>query len=80
MNRQYNNELTQKVLATMGQSPLTSKQLVGSQYTYDGKSIALVSSLLDDGDEIISIPQGGSMLTRREGVPMPADFLTMSGA
>lgn len=52
----------------------------GSQYTHDGLGIALVNSLLDNGDEIISTPQNGCMLTGRDGVPMPEDFLAMPGA
>lgn len=51
-----------------------------SQYTHDGRGIALVNSLLDNGDEIISTPQSGCMLTGRDGVPMPEDFLAMPGA
>lgn len=52
----------------------------GSQYTHDGRGIALVNSLLDHGDEIISTPQRGCILSWRDGVPMPEDFLSLSGA
>ncbi|WP_405424492.1 hypothetical protein [Pantoea stewartii] len=37
--------------------------------------MALVGSQLDNGDEIISTPQGHSWLVRREGVPMCQSFL-----
>ncbi len=53
----------------------------GSQFTSsDGKGIALVSSRLDNGDEIISTPQNSAFLVGRAGVPMPEDFLAMPGA
>ena len=48
----------------------------GSQFTsIDGKGMALVNSLLDNGDEIISTPQNTVVLTVRAGESMPADFL-----
>jgi len=40
---------------------------------------ALVGSLLDNGDEIISIPQNSSVLAGREDVAMPSDFLAATG-
>lgn len=53
----------------------------GSQFSScDGKGIALVNSLLDNGDEIISTPQSSSILVGRVGEPMPEDFLAMPGA
>lgn len=47
----------------------------GSQHTYEDRGIALVGSLLDNGDVIISTPQSSGMLVGREGVPMADDFL-----
>ena len=53
----------------------------GSQFTsYDGKGIALVNSVLDNGDEIISTPQNNAILVGRAGESMPFDFLVMPGA
>lgn len=52
----------------------------GSEYSLEGKGIALVGSLLDNGDEIISTPQDSSVLVVRVGEPMPEDFLAMPGA
>lgn len=53
----------------------------GSQFTScNGKGIALVNSLLDNGDEIIGTPQSSSILVGRVGEPMPEDFLAMPGA
>jgi len=53
----------------------------GSQFTSnDGKGIALVDSLLDNGDEIISTPQKSAILVGRAGESMPSDFLAMPGA
>ncbi|POT55758.1 hypothetical protein C3432_22295 [Citrobacter amalonaticus] len=53
----------------------------GSQFTGgDGKGMALVNSLLDNGDEIISTPQGYAILTDRAGESMPDDFLVMPEA
>lgn len=37
--------------------------------------VALVGSLLSNGDEIINTPQSGSVFVMREGVPMAEDFL-----
>ena len=42
-----------------------------------GASAALVGSMLDNGDEIISTPQSGSRLVFREGDTLPKGFLTM---
>ena len=52
----------------------------GKQNTCDGRGIALVGSLLDNGDEIISTPQSSGVFLIRDGVPMAEDFLVMSGA
>lgn len=61
------------------------------QYTYDiiheigearvmqGASAALVGSMLDNGDEIISTPQSSVKLVFREGREFPEGFLAMSG-
>ncbi|WP_240963528.1 hypothetical protein [Pseudomonas umsongensis] len=37
--------------------------------------VALVGSLLSNGDEIINTPQGGYVFIAREGVSMVEDFL-----
>ncbi len=47
----------------------------GSQHTYEDRGIALVGSLLDNGDVIISTPQSSGILVGHEGVPMADDFL-----
>ncbi|MBC0856774.1 PAAR domain-containing protein [Pantoea stewartii] len=47
----------------------------GEASAIDGTGVALVGSQLDNGDEIISTPQGHSWLVRREGVPMCQSFL-----
>jgi hypothetical protein len=51
----------------------------GSANTFDGRGIALVGSVLDNGDEIISTPQSLGLLVDRAGVAMPEDFLRVSG-
>lgn len=51
----------------------------GSMGMYRGSSFALVGSVLDNGDEIISTPQGHSYLVTREGIDPGADFLTVTG-
>ncbi|WP_312948520.1 PAAR domain-containing protein [Superficieibacter sp.] len=45
-----------------------------------GASAALVGSMLDNGDEIISTPQSISKLAFREGDILPEGFLTMPGS
>ncbi len=45
-----------------------------------GASAALVGSMLDNGDEIISTPQSCSKLVFREGRELPEGFLTVSGS
>ncbi len=47
----------------------------GQVFSIEGEGVALVGSLLDNGDEIISTPQDVSVLTGREGIAMPSDFL-----
>ncbi|EPQ7464804.1 hypothetical protein [Enterobacter kobei] len=47
----------------------------GQSKTYNGCSIAVVGSKLDNGDEIISTPQSGAMCIDREGLPSAKDFL-----
>lgn len=51
----------------------------GSQHSYEGRGIALVGSLLDNGDEIISTPQNIGVIIGREGVPDKDDFLAVPG-
>lgn len=41
----------------------------------NGVSFALVGSVLDNGDEIVSTPQSMAMLVSRDRVPMPDNFL-----
>ena len=50
----------------------------GQLSEWEGKGIALVGSLLDNGDVIISTPDYGSVFTVREGESMPDDFLTIA--
>jgi len=47
--------------------------LTGSGKEY--REVALVGSRLSNGDEIISTRQKSLLLVRRQGVPLPADFL-----
>lgn len=47
----------------------------GKDITRNGCEIALVDSLLSNGDRIISTPQVTGMLVEREGVPMGEMFL-----
>jgi hypothetical protein len=51
----------------------------GSRNRLNGQGVALVGSILDNGDEIISTPQGSSIMIVREGMPMPGDFLATPG-
>ncbi|WP_223549391.1 hypothetical protein [Pseudomonas sp. A-B-19] len=41
----------------------------------DNNDVALVGSVLSNGDEIINTPQGGYVFIAREGVSMGEDFL-----
>lgn len=47
----------------------------GEMYTIEDRGVALVGSLLDNGDEIISTPQSSSEMVGRDGVPVADDFL-----
>lgn len=49
----------------------------GKGRVMEGKSMALVGSMLDNGDEIISTPQGSQMFVFREGDALPDGFLTV---
>lgn len=49
----------------------------GKARIMQGASAALVGSMLDNGDEIISTPQSRSRLVFREGDTLPEGFLTM---
>lgn len=79
-NGQWASVLTEGCIITYPDSS-TAKIIssAGSEYRLEDKGIALVGSLLDNGDEIISTPQDGSVLTGREGVAMPSDFLVAVG-
>jgi uncharacterized Zn-binding protein involved in type VI secretion len=52
----------------------------GKARVMQGASAALVGSMLDNGDEIISTPQSISKLAFREGDTLPEGFLTMPGS
>lgn len=47
----------------------------GKYRVHNGKSMALVGSLLDNGDVIISTPKDGRFLVEYEGTPFGHDFL-----
>ena len=51
----------------------------GKARVMQGASAALVGSMLDNGDEIISTPQSTSRLVFREGDAFPEGFLIMPG-
>lgn len=51
----------------------------GKGRVMQGESMALVGSMLDNGDEIISTPQGCQMFVFREGDTLPDGFLTVQG-
>ncbi|TBL69352.1 hypothetical protein EYY96_04995 [Hafnia alvei] len=51
----------------------------GTARIMQGTSAALVGSMLDNGDEIISTPQSCNKFVFREGDAFPQGFLTMSG-
>lgn len=51
----------------------------GSKFRKGEQSIALVGSLLSNGDVIISTPQEGCTLNELKGLPMDADFLPAEG-
>lgn len=50
----------------------------GQLSEWEGKGIALVGSLLDNGDVIISTPDYGLVFSFREGESIPDDFLTVA--
>lgn len=52
----------------------------GAARVMQGASAALVGSMLDNGDEIISTPQSTNRLVFREGDELPNGFLTMPGS
>ncbi|HAT1620188.1 TPA: PAAR domain-containing protein [Raoultella planticola] len=52
----------------------------GKARVMQGASAALVGSMLDNGDEIISTPQSCSKLVFPEGRELPEGFLTMPGS
>ena len=47
----------------------------GEDIIKNGRGIALVDSLLSNGDQIISTPQATGMLVERDGMPMGESFL-----
>lgn len=51
----------------------------GEAFSWRHQGVALVGSLLDNDDEIISTPLGGTYLVTREGIPPQEDFLTWPG-
>jgi hypothetical protein len=52
----------------------------GHQFCNGNRGFALVGSVLDNGDKIISTPQGSFYLVARQGIPMAEDFLAVTGA
>lgn len=52
----------------------------GEAHVMQGESVALVGSMLDNGDEITSTPQLFRTLVFREGEGLPKGFLTMPGS
>ncbi|WP_449554036.1 PAAR domain-containing protein [Lelliottia amnigena] len=52
----------------------------GKARVMQGVSAALVGSMLDNGDEIISTPQSINKLAFRKGDTLPEGFLTMPGS
>ena len=52
----------------------------GQQFCEGNRGFALVGSMLDNGDKIISTPQGSCYLVARKDVPMAEDFLAITGA
>ncbi|EOG5486988.1 hypothetical protein ACLE1M_002925 [Enterobacter hormaechei] len=51
----------------------------GEAFSWRHQGVALVGSLLDNDDEIISTPLGSTYLVTREGIPPQEDFLTWPG-
>lgn len=52
----------------------------GQQFCEGNRGFALVGSVLDNGDKIISMPQNSCYLVARKDVPMAEDFLVITGA
>ncbi|WP_236307917.1 PAAR domain-containing protein [Enterobacter bugandensis] len=61
-------------------STATIATSAGATSMCNGAGVALVGSVLDNGDEIISTPQGHTYLVTRNGIASGADFLTVTGA
>lgn len=51
----------------------------GEAFSWRRQGVALVGSLLDNDDEIISTPLGSTYLVTRDGIPPHEDFLTWPG-
>lgn len=68
-----------KVVYTDG-SEATIFSGAGKARIMQGVSAALVGSMLDNGDEIISTPQFCNTLIFREGDTLPQGFLTIPGS
>ncbi|MCV2533842.1 hypothetical protein ACR9HT_08010 [Enterobacter wuhouensis] len=60
-------------------STATIATSAGAASMFKGSGVALVGSLLNNGDEIISTPQGHTYLVTLEGIAPGADFLTVTG-
>ena len=60
-------------------STATIATSAGATSMCNGAGIALVGSVLNNGDEIISTPQGHTYLVTLEGIAPGADFLTVTG-
>jgi|AGFS01.1.fsa_nt_gi hypothetical protein len=61
-------------------STATISTSAGAASMLKGAGVALVGSVLSNGDEIISTPQGHAYLVTREGMATGADFLAVTGA
>ncbi|EHN8830318.1 TPA: hypothetical protein ACJIWA_001786 [Enterobacter bugandensis] len=51
----------------------------GNRNRLNRQGVAVVGSILDNGDEIISTPQGSNIMIVREGAMLPDDFLVTPG-
>ncbi|ELN4693848.1 hypothetical protein RZ723_005510, partial [Escherichia coli] len=51
----------------------------GQKATHFEKGLALVGSVLDNGDEIVSTPQDRLVLLSRKGMAEAPDFLAIPG-
>lgn len=76
MSQHYTNVLTPDLLASINTPRFTTAQIAGM----NADARALVGSRFDNGDEIISTPQGSGFLVSQQGVPLPEDFLRVTGA